>query len=276
LVVVGGGGLYHVHVHTSDPDVAVEVGRRSGEQRDVRITPLRVAGADCLAGQARAVRLAGQVCVVVAVVGGPGLERAFRSLGAVTVIADDDGVPGEDELAAAIEAAAGEGVLVLPNHPRAIAVAERVASRSILPAVVVPTRSMTAGLAAATSVNPVASLEQNTAAAKGAAEASREGELRRAGPDARRKAGDAEPEQWIGTVDGVACVVEDSAPVAAVALVDRLADGGGAEVVTVVLGAGAGKDGLAVEEELRRRFPDLKVEALDGGQSHVPFLIGVE
>src|SRR5207245_1071801 len=58
LVVVGGGGLYSVHVHTNEPRQAVEAGSRAGRTRDVRIADLTDAVTACMAGQARAVRVA--------------------------------------------------------------------------------------------------------------------------------------------------------------------------------------------------------------------------
>jgi fatty acid kinase len=40
LVVVGGGGLYNVHVHTNAPDEAVQAAREAGRPRDVSVVRL--------------------------------------------------------------------------------------------------------------------------------------------------------------------------------------------------------------------------------------------
>jgi fatty acid kinase len=58
--------------------------------------------------------------------------------------------------------------------------------------------------------------------------------------------------------------------------VEKLA-GPDAEVITLVVGAGVAEEERgAVEASLRRSFPGLEIEVLDGGQPLFPFLIGVE
>src|SRR2546428_655599 len=105
LVVVGGGGLYNVHVHTNEPGQAVAAGSRAGHTRNVQIADLEDGATGCLGGQARAVRVGEQVCALVAVAEGDGISRTFRSLGAVVL----DGGPGHNpsvaDLVGAIEAA---------------------------------------------------------------------------------------------------------------------------------------------------------------------------
>jgi dihydroxyacetone kinase-like predicted kinase len=54
VVVVGGGGRYHVHVHTNDPAAAVEVGEVAGRTRDVAVADLAHQVEACLAGPAAA------------------------------------------------------------------------------------------------------------------------------------------------------------------------------------------------------------------------------
>jgi len=50
-----------------------------------------------------------------------------------------------------------------------------------------------------------------------------------------------------------------------------------AEVLTLVVGRDADERARAsIEEALRRSFPDLELEVVDGGQPGHPFLIGVE
>jgi DAK2 domain fusion protein YloV len=276
LVVVGGSGLFNVHVHTNEPEAAVQVGQRAGRLRDVHVASLEERVQDCMAGQARAVQVAEQACAMVAVADGDGLVRTFRSLGAVVVGGGSGNYPAVAEILAAIEAAPAGRVLVLPNHPNVVPAAEQAAAAASKEAVVIPTRSVPGALAAATAFNPVRSFEENAAAMKEDAARAGGGELVQAVRDGDTPAGPVREGQWLGMVEGESVVVADAAADGAVALVRQLAEPD-AEVVTLVVGAGAAREERdSVEESLRRSFPGLQIEVLDGGQPLFPFLIGVE
>jgi DAK2 domain fusion protein YloV len=276
LAVVGGSGLFNVHVHTDEPEAVVQVGQRAGRLRDVHVASLHEQVLDCMAGQARGVQVAGQACAMVAVADGDGLARTLRSLGAVVVSGGPGHKPAVGELVAAIEAAPAGRVFVLPNHPDVVPAAEQAAAAASKEALVMATQSVPRALAAATAFNPERSFEENARAmSEGAARASG-GELARAIRDADTPAGPVRRGQWLGMVEGESIAVSDAAAEGAVALVSRLAEPD-AEVLTLVVGAGAAPDERrSVEELLRRSFPGLEVEVLDGGQSLFPFLIGVE
>ena len=276
LVVVGGGGLYSVHVHTNDPDRALEAGSRAGEVRDVRVASLRDQMTGCLTSQARAVRLAEEVCSLVAVAEGDGLSRTFRSLGAAVVRGSPGRNPSVDDLAATIAACSTDAVVVLPNQPNVAPLAELAAAQTSKDVRVVPVASIPAGLSAATVFNPLATLQENAKVMEEAARACRSGEILRAGREAETPAGGVGGGQWLGIADGE--VVAAGAEPAAVAteLVRGLAPET-AEVLTIVVGADAeAADVRSVEAEVRRTFPSLELEIVEGDQPEHPFLIGVE
>jgi len=278
IVMVGGGGLYQVHVHTDLPDDAVAAGRRAGTVRETSKVSLRDQVTACIGGQARGVQVAEQVCGLVAVASGEGLAQAFRSLGAVVVRGEPEENPSVRELVAAIEAAPGEGVLVLPNHPNVVPAAERAALAASKEAVVVDTGSVPAGLAAATAFNPVEGLGENVAAAGQAARAVRAGEVAQAEGDAAAPAGDVRQGDWLGLAGGQVVVIEGSPGAALAKLAERLAGGDpGPEIVTVVAGEDTpGPEAEATVERLRALLPGAEVELLRGGQPRYRYLIGVE
>jgi dihydroxyacetone kinase-like predicted kinase len=213
---------------------------------------------------------------MVAVADGDGLVRTLRSLGAVVVSGGPGNNPAVAEILAAIEAAPADRVFVLPNHSNVVAAAEQAAAAASKETVVMATRSVPGALAAATAFNPVRSFEENAGAMNEGAARACGGELVQAIRDADTPAGPVRRGQWLGMVDGESIAVADAAADGAVTLVRKLAEPD-AEVVTLVVGAGAaqGERG-SVEESLRRSFPGLQIEVLDGGQPLFPFLIGVE
>src|SRR3954447_25912038 len=80
LVVVGGEGLWNVHVHVDDVGAAVEAGIRAGAPRRIQVT--HFAEQVARARDKRAERR-GRTLVIVAA--GPGLHALFRESGAVVI-----------------------------------------------------------------------------------------------------------------------------------------------------------------------------------------------
>jgi dihydroxyacetone kinase-like predicted kinase len=276
LVVVGGGGMFNVHVHTDDPESAVDAARAVGRPRDVSITSLPGRVVTCLGAQAREVRIAEQTCALVAVAAGEGLARTFASLGALVV----RGGPGShsliQDLLAAIEAAPANAVLVLGNDRAVMPIAERAAAESTKDAWVAPSSAAPSGLAAAAAFNPLLSLEINVKAMAEAALGCRAGELLRAERDPGTPAGSVRRGDWLGVIEGEVVLGGASIDRAAVGVARRL----GAqdpEILTVITGAEAdASDSDAIGRALRQAFPLAVVEFVEGGQPDHPFLIGVE
>jgi fatty acid kinase len=276
VVVVGGNGLFNVHVHTNEPGKAVELGVEAGRPRDIHIVDLEEQVVGCIGGQARAVRVAEQATALVAVAEGDGLVEAFASLGSLVVKGGPGNNPSVGELVEAIEAAPTEAVILLPNHENVAPAAEMAAARATKEVRIVASRSMPSGLAAATAFNPLARAEDNVRAMQEAGEACGWGELARAERDARTPGGPVRRGDWIGTARGEVVSVSDSPSASARDVVRRLA-GEDAELITVIVGALASPEQRqAVQAALERALPGLELQVLDGGQPLYPFLIGVE
>jgi DAK2 domain fusion protein YloV len=294
LVVVGGGGVVKVHVHTDQPGAAVEAALDAGRPRQISISSLD-GQAGCpprSSGETETeaeVLSATHASALVAVAEGDGLVRTFRSLGASVVEGGPGNNPAVADLVRAIQAAPSSSVLVLPNHRNVVPAAERAAVEVSKAVIVVQARSIPAGIAAAAVFNPDATPVENAEALRAAAAGCTSGELVRAERDADTPAGAVRRGAWLGMADGRAVSVgragssagsasapESGAGTAAVEVVRHLAREG-SEVVTLVVGAAAGAEERSqVETAIREAFPGLEVEIVDGGQPRYPFLIGVE
>jgi dihydroxyacetone kinase-like predicted kinase len=141
VVVVGGDGLWNVHVHTDDVGAAVEAGIEIGRPYRIRVTHFADAG-DRLVRVGRA---------VIAVVAGEGLAKLFTEAGARVVAGGPGRRCSTGELLAAIERAGAPEVVLLPNDKDSIAVAEAAATAARQDGTrvaVIPTRAQVQGLAA--------------------------------------------------------------------------------------------------------------------------------
>jgi DAK2 domain fusion protein YloV len=267
LVVVGGDGLFNVHVHVNDVGAAVEAGLDAGRPFQITVTRF----ADQIADLPPAGR------VIVSVASGPGLAKAFTELGAVVVEGGPTANPSTRELLEAVRGAR-EAVL-LPNDKNVLAVAEaaaeqvRLEGRSIA---VVPTRSVVQGLSAASVADPDRPFDDDVATMAAAAGATRWAEVTAAVRAAETGAGRCEAGDVLGLLDGAVVRVGKDVDGVAQDLLRRLLEPGG-ELATVVVGACA-DDGIG--ERLRTWLsevrPSVEVVVLQGDQPHYPLLLGVE
>lgn len=269
LVVVGGEGLWNVHVHTDDAGPAIEAGIRAGRPHRVRVTYLQ-APAD------RHARNTGRGVVTVTL--GEGLTSLFEQHGARTVRREPGRAPSLDELAGAI-LRAGDEVAVLPNDRSVLAVAEAAAQRAREDGVrvaVIPARASAQGLAALAVHDPLRRFDEDVIAMTSAAGATRYGELETAEEEAVTSAGICRPGDTLGLIDGDVSVIGADLTDVAVRIVMRMLSGGG-ELVTLITGAGVPEDlAEAVREHLHERRPDVEVMVYEGGQDRYPLLMGVE
>ena len=149
LVVVGGDGLWNVHVHVDDAGAAVEAGVEAGRPYRIRITHFG-AGDVHTTGAGRPPRPRVQRAVV-AVVPGEGLAGLYTEAGATTVLARPGEPPASGELVEAVRRAHAREVVLLPNDAdlrhTAAAAAEQARTEGIRVALI-PTRSAVQGIAA--------------------------------------------------------------------------------------------------------------------------------
>jgi DAK2 domain fusion protein YloV len=287
LVVVGGNGLWNVHVHTDDAGAAVEAGIGAGRPHGIRVTHLPsgegAAGSrrelpGGIPGPRRDGRDPRQVGLV-AVAAGPGLAALFRGAGAVAVHGGPGERPSTGEILAAIHETGAGAVAVLPNDADTLAVAQAagaVARSEGVRVTVLPTRAQVQGLAAAAVHDPARGFDDDVVAMSAAAGAARDGAVTVAVRDGLTSAGPCTRGDVLGVVDGDFAVIGDDLEGVANEVVDRLLSGGG-ELVTLVVGDG-GHAALAenVAVHARRGRRTIEVQVVDGGQPRYPLLIGVE
>lgn len=273
LVVVGGDGLWNVHVHVNDVGAALEAGIEAG--RPHRITVTR------FADQVAAVPAPAQVTgrAVVAVAQGDGLVELYEAVGAVVVRGGPSASPSTGELLDAILATGAAEVVVLPNdgnvHAPAAAAAEeaRAVGRDVH---VVPTRSAVQGLAALAVSDSGRAFADDAIAMSAAASATRFAEVTTAVRDAQTSAGPCRAGDVLGLVDGDVSVIGSDVASVGWDVLDRMLAAGG-ELVTIVTGdeCPAGLGG-ALAERVTSAHPLVEAEVHAGGQPFYPLLMGVE
>ncbi|MFF4010040.1 DAK2 domain-containing protein [Streptomyces sp. NPDC001717] len=271
LVVVGGEGLWNVHVHVDDPGAAVEAGVVAGRPYRIRITHF---GDERRRARGERVQRA-----VVAVVPGEGLAGLCEEAGATTVLARAGEAPDIDGLLDAVRRAHAREVVLLPGGAELRAAASAAADQARAEGVrvaVIPTRSAVQSLAALAVHDADGPFDEDVVAMTAAAGATRYGELAVAERQSFTSAGICQAGDVLGLIDGDVAVIGEGLPETAEAVLDRMLGSGG-ELVTLVLGPEV-PDALAERLEAYVQQGHLAVDTVTyrGGRWSAPLLIGVE
>lgn len=277
LVVVGGEGLWNVHVHVDDVGAAIEAGIKAGRPHRVRVTHFAEQVVE--ARQARDARTGRRI---VAVAAGPGLAELFGEAGAVVVLGGPGRRPSTGQIVEAITDCGASEVVVLPNDADSVRVAqiaaqmvETDAALGHVRVAVIPTQAQVQGLAALAVHEPARTFDQDVLEMTATARHARHGAVTIAARQAMTMAGPCEPGDVLGVIAGDFAVVGHDLADVASAVLDRLLAGGG-ELVTLV--AGEGSDGLADRAAawVDEHHPHVDVVVYDGGQERYPLLLSVE
>ncbi|HEY8980099.1 MAG TPA: DAK2 domain-containing protein [Streptomyces sp.] len=277
LVVVGGDGLWNVHVHVDDAGAAVEAGVEAGRPYRIRITHFGAGDAHTARGE-RVPRERVQRAVV-AVVPGEGLAGLYAEAGATTVLARPGEPPASGELVEAVRRAHAREVVVLPNDAdlrhTAAAAAEQSRTEGVRVALI-PTRSAVQGIAALAVHEPDRRFDEDVVSMTSAAGATRYAEVTVAERQSWTMAGICQAGDVLGLVEGDVAVIGTDVTDTARKVLDRMLSAGG-ELVTLVVGDDAPED-VAGQLEARVREGYLAVDTVvyRGGRQGSLLLIGVE
>ncbi|MBK6012567.1 DAK2 domain-containing protein [Streptomyces sp. MBT53] len=277
LVVVGGDGLWNVHVHVDDAGAAVEAGVEAGRPYRIRITHFGL-GDVHTTGAERPPRERAQRAVV-AVVPGEGLAGLYGEAGATTVLARPGEPPASGELVAALRRAHAREVVLLPNDAdlrhTAAAAAEQARAEGIRVALI-PTRSAVQGIAALAVHEPERRFDEDVVSMTSAAGATRYAEVAVAERQSWTMAGICQAGDVLGLVDGDVAVIGADVTATARAVLDRMLAAGG-ELVTLVLGDEAPESVADVlEVHVRESYLAVDTVVYRGGRQGALLLIGVE
>jgi DAK2 domain fusion protein YloV len=270
LVVVGGEGLWNVHVHVDDVGAALEAGMAAGRPYRIRVTHF----ADQIARQRT-----GSGRKVIAATTGEGITALVRGTGAEALPFTRDQPLSTQAMLAAIVDSRAQEVIVLPNNSRyrklfeaSAAEARRAGTR----VAVIPTNAQVQGLAALAVHDPGADFDEDVVAMSSAAASTTHGAITIAAEAGLTSAGPCEPGDILGVVAGDFDVVGRDQVEVSTEVLDRLVTPT-SELVTLIVGAGA-VPGIvsALQAHLSATRPEVDVDVHDGAQENYPLFIAVE
>jgi DAK2 domain fusion protein YloV len=277
LLVVGDASALKVHVHTDDPGAALSLATARGALAGVEIADMHVQTAR------REQRLVErdngserpELSAVVAIAAGTGNCDLYASLGAAAIVEGGQSMnPSTADILDAVEGLDAREAVVLPNNGNVIMSAEQAATLATKPVVVVPTRSIQAGLAALLVHDPARSAAENAAAMREALASVATASVTTASRDVELNGLRVTEGQYLGLVEDEPVVGGDGFDEVATAVVDTLLVSPH-DMLTLLTGAEAPpvETLLTLVEE---RYPELEIDVQPGGQPHYHLLISAE
>jgi DAK2 domain fusion protein YloV len=282
LHVVGDSETLRVHVHTDEPELALALaggrGAIAGEATEISDMHEQIADRDErlaeLVSDDEAARLEAIPTLrtgVVAVVLGDGNRALFAERATRLVEGGQTMNPSVGELVAAIDSTPAEEVVILPNNGNVVLAALEAVKATRVPARVVPSRSLQAGLVALhEGYDSDDDAEGNVARMTAALDLVRTGELTRAARSTAVDGVEVEQGDWLGLVSERAVVAGPVLETVLDALVEQLVGESG--LLEVLVGADA-DEARAALDDVRERLPGLEVQVYDGGQPDYPLLL---
>jgi len=277
VAVVYDGELIKIHAHSETPYRVIQAAMQLGEITDVKIDNMREQNRE-LRALREAQRKPIKPLSVVAVAAGDGLKNLFADLLVDQVIFGGQTMnPSIEDIARAVELSGGENVLVLPNNPNIILAAQQahgmVEGRSMT---VVPTRSMTAGIAAMLAYNVEATMEENADAMADALTRVRDGQITYAVRDTVMGNIQVKQGDIIGMVDGKLTRAGNAVEEVAMALLEDMM-GEASEMITLYYGADINNDqATALQARIEETYPACDVAIINGEQPLYYYYIAVE
>ncbi len=161
VICIGDLNLVKVHVHSNEPNKALEYALELGELYNLKIENMRE--------QNREIKKKANVMEetkehgMVAVAPGDGLAEIYKDLGVDEIIVGGQTMnPSAADIAAAADKVPARNVFVFPNNKNIILAANQANDLTNKNLVIIPTRSIPEGISAAIAFNPDGTVEENT------------------------------------------------------------------------------------------------------------------
>jgi DAK2 domain fusion protein YloV len=276
-----GEGMYRMHIHVPDTTeyLPIDYIRDLGTVTNVAIENLM----DQMASKrGAAVRLSleevkpGQIGSIV-VAPGDGLAQVFASLGASAIISGGQTMnPSTEEILKSVEELPAEQVLILPNNKNIILAAQQAANMSEKDVRVIPCTSVPQGISAMLGINPDGRLDEVVEVMSKSILDVKSVELTVATRSVVIDEVEVRKGQTIGLLDGKLAIASSDLESGLLGILEKV-DIENAELITFYNGedlSTSEADDLA--ELVRKRWTNLEVEVLDGGQPYYPLILSVE
>ena len=263
---------WHAHVHTDDPGRVLQYGMELGELTNVSIENLMEARRAKQQPE-EPPKPYGMVSVSL----GEGFSRILKDLQVDVIVEGGQTMnPSIEDLSKAIESINAETIFVFPNNGNIILAAQQAAELSEKNVIVVPTKNVAMGIAAAVAFQPDLDAQENAQRMEEAAQRVRTGTITYAVRDSDFEDMHISEGDIIGLHNGKVEFKADNVHDVAIALMKAIVteDDG---LITIYYGADTTQEEAeALGAEIGELYEDCDIEVHAGGQPLYYYLLAVE
>ena len=267
-----------VRVQTNDPGKALQYGQILGDLTDFELLNLKAAEQPEEEAPAEAEeQKEKKPYAMITVSMGEGFSTIFKDLAIDAIVEGGQTMnPSIEDLAKAIESVSAENVFIFPNNGNVILAAQQAAEMSDSNAIVIPTKNVAMGIAAAVAFQPDLSADENAQKMQEAAERVRTATITYAVRDSEFEELHIKQGDIIGLANGKVAEKGDSIHDVAVSLTDQIVTEDDS-LITLYYGADTTEaSARSLADEFVERYPDCDVDIQYGGQPLYYYLIAVE
>ena len=285
LVVVEDDDIVKVHVHTDQPNEALEAGLKFGQLLTVKIENMRqqhsakiVEEASGLESKARQIAEPEKKYGFVSVAAGDGLVNVFHDLGVDQMVQGGQTMnPSTDDILHAIDAVPAEIVFVLPNNKNIIMAAEQAVplceSKTV---VIIPTKNIPQGISAMLSFDESMEMDENREAMLDAAANVRSGQVTYAARNSDFDGKKIKEGEYLSLLESKLCANSRKLDDAVKKMVRELCKKD-CSFVNIIYGEDmTEEDAARIEKMVRKEAPEAEVTIINGGQPVYYFIISAE
>lgn len=280
VLVISDMSVVKVHVHTNDPGKAMQYALELGELDAIKVDNMfeeareRQAKREAAAAEeAKKLKEYG----VVAVALGEGINGIFQDLMVDQIVDGGQTMnPSIQDLAQAVEACHAKNVFILPNNTNIILAAQQAVELTDKNVIVLPTKSVPMGISAMLAFSPEASVEENEANMREAAESVHTASITYAVRDTTYEDREIHQGDIMGMIDNKLNVLGSDIHQVGIDVTAKMVNED-ATLITVYYGSDVSEDDAqALCDALAEVYPDCDVELQYGGQPLYYYLIAVE
>ena len=275
VICIGDLSLVKVHVHTNEPNKALGYALELGELYNLKIENMREQNRE-LKKKAQAAEESKELGMI-AVAPGSGLADIFKELTVDEIIVGGQTMnPSAEDIATAADKVPARNVFVFPNNKNIVLAAEQANDVTNKNLIIIPTKSVPEGIAAAIAFNPDASVEENKDAMLEAIKCVRSGSVTYAVRDTHVDGFDLTKGEIIGLDDKAILSKGNLVGETTEKLIEQMIDDSVMNI-TLFFGEDIREDEAnALQEKLAEKYPDCEVTVANGGQPVYYYLVSLE
>ena len=269
---MGDLSLVKVHVHTNNPDKALGYALQLGELDKPKI--------ENMVEQNKALKKKKKAplkpTALVSICTGDGIAKIFKELRVDKILEGGQTMnPSVSNIVDLVDSVGAKTVYILPNNGNIVLAAEQAKELTKAKLVVIATKNIPQGIAAAMNFNHDANEEENTEMMRRAIQNVRSGQVTHSVRDTEMDGFELKNGDIIGIYDKIVAKGSDINEVTK-ALVEKMLTDDSASI-SLYYGEGVDKETAdKLVEELTEEYPFHDVMAYEGGQQHYYYYVSVE